>query len=220
MAIAIKEATAKNGLRAGDIISVSGGGIVARLMRWLHNADHSHTALVCCPLPGGEYAVMEIVSRGILIRPLSVCHPNGSEVVCVGGAGVPGAGEGNVLAALDRIPRSSYDFEKLLYLCLTLTPRRLFKPASLAAAVARNTASRRISPRGFYQTLCYGVSKTAGFVTFMDWWSSALTLLYRNRWACLTRNIYARTGAAREKGGEKGYEEFVRVVGEEMGKAG
>ena len=203
---------------AGDIINVQGTGITSKLIRWATDYDYSHSAMICCCLSNSKYMVIEMVAKGILIRPLSVYYQKKIEVFRVNRPEAKELGERAVLNMVDMIPRCGYGFEKILYLGLILIPRRLFNRRPLWQDLPYDNVRHKILPKGLYQKFCSYVTRIVSTVTLMNHWTSILVLFSRDKWVRLTQNVFMRTASTKTVEGEIRFDEFVRIVEDELAR--
>jgi hypothetical protein len=202
--------------QAGDIINVQGAGIISRIIRWATDYDYSHTTMICCRLNSGEYMVIEMLAKGIMIRPLSVYEGKKIEVFRVNQPNAKELGEGAVLKMVDMKPKYDYAFEKLLYLGLILIPRRIFRRYPLTRKGEYNGTKHKFTPKGIYQIFCYYLMKIISMVTLMPYWSAISRLFSKDEWLPFTERVTAKTMMAKIVNGEISYAEFVKVVEEEF----
>jgi hypothetical protein len=202
--------------QAGDIINVQGTGVISRLIRWVTNYDYSHTAMICCRLSSGEYLVIEMIARGIMIRPLSVYEGKKMEVFRVNQPNAEELGESAVLRTVDMITKYDYAFGKILYLGLILIPRRIFRRYPLTRKGEYNSIKHRFTPKGIYQVSCYYLTTLLSTVTFMPCWSAISRLISKDEWLPFTERVAERVRANKVRQGGVNYAEFVQIVEEEF----
>jgi hypothetical protein len=203
-------------LQAGDIINIKGTGDVSKIIQWLTDYEYSHTATLCCRLGSGEYIVIEMLSEGCLIRPLSIYKNNKIEVYRLPDQNSKELGKKMVLAIIDLIPKASYGFKKIFYLGLILLPRRLFNRKACFRIEGYDRKTRKIIPKGIYQKICYFLTKIISTITLMDYWTYILRSFSKNMWITFTQNVYIKVEAIRTINGKISYDEFVKIVEKEM----
>jgi hypothetical protein len=202
--------------QAGDIINVQGTGIISRIIRWATDYDYSHTAMICCHLSSGEYMVIEMVAKGVLIRPLSVYKGKKVEAYRVKHKYSRVFGAAAVLATLDNMDRCGYAFHKILYLGFIIIPRRIFRRYPLTRNGEYNGTEREFSPKGIYQVFCYHLVRIISFITLMPFWTSILRFFSKDKWLLFTKRVTERVMTNKARGVGIDYTEFVKIVEEEF----
>ncbi len=189
--------------------------MISRLIRWATDYDYSHTAMICCRLSSGEYMVIEMLAKGILIRPFSVYKGKEVEVFRVNQPNAKELGEHVVLNMVDMIPKYDYNFGDILYLGLILIPRRIFRRYPLTRRGEYSRTKNKFIPKGIYQVFCYHLVNIIYVIALMHFWSSILRLFSKDRLLEFTEEVFIQYMLLKMIKGEVSYTEFVKIVEEE-----
>jgi hypothetical protein len=152
--------------------------------------------------------VIEMLGKGILIRPLSVYEGKKRVVFRINQPNAKELGERLVLTLVDMIPKAGYAFHKILYLGLILIPRRLWHPKSFSSDVPRE-------PETAYQVFCYHLVGIISVITLMHFWTPILRFFSKDKWLLFTERVSERVVANKARNGGVKYTEFVKIVEEE-----